>query len=233
MVEYDAGVVIEDLVQLLHKRRDAPRDPPLKFPRIKHIHFASPSEIPSLLASKFMTTCSELRVDVPTPVSRAGYIFQTERTEDEENIQPEEPDVEPADEVYEELEPQGPVLAPDEPALICGHKPTEEELSAVKRIQATYRTYRKHRDAQARATGSGLKAQRNAIFVACLKNVYTSNWGRTSYRTLYLWALPRLVVCLDRAVAIAQEAKGKIKSQLSIESYVRLEELAKQANKIK
>ena len=235
MVEYDteARVVIEDLVQLLHKRRDPKRFPPLRLSRIKSIHFTSPSDIPTLLAAQLVAARSELRVDAPTFVPRAGYVSQVERPEDEEKIQPEEPDAEPMEEVHEEPEPQELAAAPDEPALIHEHEPAEEEISAAKKIQAAYRAYRKHRDAQADAIGRGLKAQRNTFFIACLKNVLTSNWGKTPYRTLYLWALPRLVVCLDKAMAIAHEFKGKTKGLLLKESHERLEELAKQTTKIK
>ena len=232
MVEYDveARVVIEDLVQLLHKQRS--RAPLLKLARIKHIHFTSPSEIPSLLASQLVVARSELRADVPAFVPRGGgYVSQTEKAEDEEKIQPEEPDVEPVDEVHEE--PQELAPAPNEPALIHEHEPTEQEISAAKKIQATYRTYRKHCDAQAHAIGRGLKAQRNTIFIACLKNAYASGWGRTPYRTLYLWALPRLIVCLDKVMAIAHEFKGKTKGLLLKVNHERLEELGNQTNRIK
>ena len=232
-MEYDNGVVIEDLVQLLHKRRDPRRDPPLRLPRIKHIHFANPSEIPSLLVSQFVVVRSELRADGPASAPRAGYVSQTERAEDEEKIRPEEPEVELVDEVHEELEPQGLAPAPDEPALVREHEPTEEDILAAKKIQATYRAYRKRRDAQARAMGRGLKAQRNTIFVKCLKNVHASKWGKTPYRALYLWALPRLIVCLDRAIAVAQEARDKTKDLLSKESHEHLEELAKQTRTTK
>ena len=181
----------------------------------------SPSDIPTLLAAQLVAARSELRADVPTFVPRAGYISQVEKVEDEENIQPEGPDVEPMEEFIEE------------PALIREYKPTEEEISAAKKIQATYRTYRKHRDARVCAIGRGLKAQGNLIFIACLKNVYTYKWARTPYRTLYLWALPRLIVCLDKAVVIAQEVKAKTKNVLLKESHDRLEELAKRTTVIK
>lgn len=232
-MEYNTGVVIEDLVQLLHKRKGPKQAPPLRLSRINHVHFTSPSEIPSLLASQLVVVRSELRADVPSFVPRAGYVSQVERAEDEGNIQPEEPEVEPIEEVQEEPEPQELALEPEEPALVREHEPSEEEISAVKKIQATYRTYRKHRDAQVRAVGRGLKAQQNTIFIACLKDVYASQWAKTTYRTLYLWALPRLVVCLDKAMAIAQEFKGRTKGLLSKESHERLEELAKQTTKIK
>ena len=233
VVEYDTGVVTEDLVQLLHKGRGPKQAPPLRLFQIKHIHFTSPSGIPSLLASQLVVVRSELRADVPSFVPRAGYVFQIERAEDEDDIQPEEPEVEPMEEVHEEPEPQELTLEPEEPALIHEHEPTEEEISAVKKVQATYQTYRKHRDAQVRAVGRGLKAQRNTIFIACLKNVYASQWAKITYRTLYLWALPRLIVCLDKAMAIAQEFKGRTKGLLLEESHERLEELAKQTTKIK
>ena len=185
------------------------------------IHFTSSSDIPTLLAAQLVAARSELRADVPTFVPRAGYISQVEKVEDEENIQPEGPDVEPMEEFIEE------------PALIREYKPTEEEISAAKKIQATYRFYRKRRATRARAIGGGLKAQRNTIFMACLKNVLDSKWGKTPYRTLYLWALPRLLVCIDRAIAIAHEVKGKTKNLLLKESHERLEELGNQTIMIK
>ncbi|KAF8554534.1 hypothetical protein OG21DRAFT_1462307 [Imleria badia] len=228
MVEYDAEakVAIEDLVQLLHRRRDPMRVPPLRLPRIQHIQFENPSEIPSLLASQLVMARSDLRIDAPAFVSRLGHVSQVEKVEDEEKNQPEEPEVEPVDEVHEEAQELAP--ATNEPVLSREHEPTGEEISAAEKIQATYRMYRKHREAQARAIGKGLKAKRNTVFIACLKNVYASDWGRTPYRILYLWALPHLVVCLDKAISVAHEFKNKTKGLLSKGDHERLEELGKQ-----
>lgn len=233
IVEYDAEakVVIEDLVQLLHKRRDSVKVPPLRLPRIQHIQFENPSEIPSLLASQLVAARSDLRADAPAFVSRSVHVSQIERTEDEGKIQPEEPEVELVDEVHEE--PQELAPAPSEPVLSREHEPTKDEISAAEKIQATYRMYRKHLEAQARAIGKGLKAQRNTVFIACLKNVYGSDWGRTPYRTLYLWALPSLVVCLDKAISVAHEFKNKTKGLLLKGDHERLEELGKETIRIK
>lgn len=233
MVEYDAEarVVIEDLVQLLHKQRDPKQAPPLKLPRIKHVYYTSPSEIPRLLASQLVVARSDLHANAAAFIPRSSYVSQTEKVEDEEKVQPDEPDVELADDAHEEPQELPPAL--NEPVLIRSHEPTEDEISAVKKIQVTYRTYRERRDALARAIGRGLQAQRNAIFIACLKNVYASGWGRTQYRTLYLWALPRLIVCLEKAMTIAHEFKGKTKDLLSKESHERLEELGKKTTEIK
>lgn len=232
-MEYDtdAKVIIEDLVQLLHTRRDPLRRPPVRLPRIKHIHFTHPTEIPSLLASQLVAARSNLHADVPAFVPRADAVSQIKGTEDEEKIQQEEPEVEPVDEVQEE--PQEIASVPDEHMLVHQHEPTEDEIWAANMIQATYRTYRNHREAQAQAIGRGLKAQRNTIFIACLKNVWAWSWGRTPYRTLYLWALPRLLVCLDKALAIAHEFKSKTKGLLLKESHERLEELGKQTNRMR
>jgi len=233
MVEYDADakVVIEDLVQLLHKQRDPSRGPPLRLPRIQHIYFANPSEIPSLLASQLVLARSDLRADAPVFTSRVGHTLQRGKAEAEKKTQPEEPEVDPVDEVDEE--PQELAPASNEPALVREHEPTGEEIAAAEKIQATYRTYRKHHEAQTRAIGKGSKAQRNTIFIACLKNVYAANWGRTPYRTLYLWALPHLVVCLDKAISVAHEFKNKTKGLLLKGDHERLEELGKRASRIK
>lgn len=228
---YDAGVVIQDLVQLLHKRRTSRRPPQL--PRITNIHYENPSDIPSLVAPQLVTARSNLRVDAPAFVPQGGHSSQMEAVEEprvEESL-PEGPEVEPVDEVYEEPQDLPPVM--NEPALIRAHEPTGEEMLAAKTIQAAYCTYCKRREAQAHAVGSGLKAQWNAVFIACLKNVYASNWRRTPYRTLYLWALPHLVVCLDQAIDIAYKFKRKTKGLISKESHERLEELGKQTNRIK
>ena len=233
MVEYDtdAKVVIEDLVQLLNKQRDPLRaPPPLRLPRIQHIHFANPSEIPSLLASQLVLARSDLRADAPAFAPRVGRALQIERAGDEERAQSQEPEVEPVDEVHEE--PQELASAPNEPALVREHEPTGEEISAAEKIQAAYRTYRMHHEAQTRAIGKGLKAQRNTIFIACLRNVWAADWGKTPYRTLYLWALPRLVVCLDKAISIAHEFRSKTKGLLSKGNHERLEELGKQTSRI-
>ena len=237
MVDYDtdAKVVIEDLVQLLHKQRDPQRLPPLRLPRIQHIHFLNPSEIPSLLAAQLVVARSDLRVDAPTFVPRVAHVPRTEGAKDEEKTQVEEPEVEPAEEEENHEEPESQELAPttSEPVLSHEHEPTEEEILAAEKIQVTYRMYRKHHEAQTRAVGKGLKAQRNTIFIACLKNVYGSEWGRTPYRTLYLWALPRLVVCLDKAISVAHEFKSKTKGLLLKGDHERLEELGKQMTMIK
>jgi hypothetical protein len=167
MVKYDADakVVIEDLVQLLHKQGNSYRAPPLRFPQIQNIYYANPSEIPSLLAV-------------------------------------------PEDKVHEEA----------------------QELA--KKIQAAYRMYRKHHEAQARAVGKGSEAQRIAVYVACLRNVHASKWRKNSYRNLYLKALPYLVVCLDKVISIAHEFKKKTKGLLAKGDHERLEELGKQMSNI-
>ncbi|KAF8139771.1 hypothetical protein EV363DRAFT_1497668, partial [Boletus edulis] len=233
MVEYDteAKVVIEDLVQLLHKQRDPVRLPPLNLPRIQHIHFSNPSEVPSLLASQLVAARSDLRADAPAFVPQVAPASQMEKTEVEEKPRPEEPEPEPVDEVHEE--PQELAPAPNEPVLSREHEPTEDEISAAEKIQAAYRTYRKHREAQANGIGKGLEAQRNRIFIACLKNASASNWGRTPYRTLYLRVLPHLIVYLDKAISVAHEFKSKTKGLLLNGDHERLEELGKQSNMIR
>ena len=236
VVDYDADakVVIEDLVQLLHKKRNSRRLPPLRLPRIQHIHFLSPSEIPSLLAAQPVVVCPDLGADVAAVVPRVAHVPQIDGAKDEEKAQVEEPEVEPAEEEnHEGPEPQECAPTTSEPVLSHKHEPTEEEISAAEKIQATYRMYRKHHEAQTHAVGKGLKAQRNAIFIACLKNVYAFGWGRTPYRTLYLWALPRLIVCLDEAISVAHEFKNKTKGLFSKENHERLEELGKRMTMIK
>lgn len=231
IVTYDAGVITQDLVQLLHKRRTSRRPPQL--PRVTNIHYENPSDIPSLVAPQLVMARSTLRADAPAFVPQGGRSSQTEAAEEPrvEEPLPEEPEVEPVDEVYEEPQDLPPVM--NEPALIRAHEPTAEEVLAAETIQATYRTYCKRREARAHAVGSGLKAQRHKVFIACLKNVYASKWRRTPYRTLYLWALPHLVVCLDQAIDIAHKFKGKTKGLILSESHERLEELMKQTNMIK
>ena len=234
MVDYDtdAKVVIEDLVQLHLKQRDPQRLPSLTLPRIQHIYFLNPSEIPSLLATRPVMNRPDLRADVPATVPQVAHVPQTEGAKDEEKTQVEEPEVEPAEEESHE-EPQELTLTTSE--LVPSHEPepTEEEILAAEKIQAAYRMYRKYHEARTRAVGKGLEAQRNTIFIACLKNVYASGWGRTPYRTLYLWALPRLIVCLDEAISVAHEFKNKTKGLFSKENHERLEELGKRMTMIK
>lgn len=207
-VEYDneAKVVIEDVVQLLHKRRDPLRSRPLRMSRIKDIYFTSLSEVPALLSTQFVEALSELHLETPAVIPR--------------NV----PQI-------EKVQPEVAPLAADEPALVNDHEPTEQEILAAKKIQATYRRYCRRREAQTRAFGRGLEAQKNRAFAMCVKNVDASKWGKTPYRTLYLWALPRLVVCLDRAVEIAHDFKVKTKRQFS-ENHERLEERGMQISKI-
>ncbi|KAF9229832.1 hypothetical protein BS17DRAFT_744362 [Gyrodon lividus] len=232
MATYDENVVIEDLVHLVHKRWD-PRPPQISS-RIKQILYENPEDIPNLLASQLVAAHSDLRVDTQAFVHQPVYISQTEVIEDlrEDPIQSQEPDsfLDQADETHEEPQELPPVT--DEPALICGHDPTEEEICAAQKIQAIYRKYRRRRDILAHAVGSGTKAERNMVFIACLNNVYASSWQRSYYRSRYLWALPHLVVCLDKAIAIAYEFKGRTKSLLSKERHERLEELGQQRSEI-
>ena len=232
MVEYDADakVVIEDLVQLLHKQRDSQRAPPLRLPRIHDIHYANPSEIPSLLAAQ-LAARSDLRADVPAFVPQIVHVSQPETSEEEENTQPEEPEVVPEDEVHEDIQELAP--ATNEPVLSREHEPTEDEISAAEKIQAAYRMYRKHREAQARAVGKGPEAQRHAVYVACLRNVHASQWRKNLYRDLYLKALPHLVVCLDKAISVARQFKKKTKGLLVRGHHERLEELGMQMSSIR
>ncbi|KAF8837940.1 hypothetical protein BDN67DRAFT_908328 [Paxillus ammoniavirescens] len=231
MADYDANVVIEDLVHLVHKRLD-PR--PLQMsPRIKQIIYENPEDIPHLLASQLAAARVDLRIDAQASVIQPVYVSQTDVIEDpRDDVQSEGPDpfLDPADEMHEEPEELAPVT--DEPTLICGHDPSEEESSAVQKIQVAYRSYRRRRDILARAVGSGMKAERSIVFIACLKNVYASNWQRSPYRNRYLWALPHLVVCLDKAIAIAHEFKGRTKGLLLKERHERLEELGRQRSEI-
>jgi len=222
-VAYDieAKVVTEDVVQLLHKKRDPQRARPLRMSRIKDINFTSPSEVPSLLSTQLVVARSELRVDAPAFVPSRS-VPQIEKVGDAQKGQAQGPNIE-----QESRE-----LVTDEPALIHGHEPTEQEMSAAKKIQATYRKYRRRREELTRAFGRGLKAQKNTVFAKCLKNVYASNWGKTPYRTMYLWALPRLVVCLDKAMAIAHDFKTKTKVLLLKEGHDHLEELGKKTSQI-
>ncbi|KAI9462689.1 hypothetical protein HD554DRAFT_2288449 [Boletus coccyginus] len=233
LVEYDADakVAIEDLVQLLYgKRSNLRRAPPLRLPRTQRIYSANPSEIPSLSTSHPVSVRPDPQADESTFAPRVGHApIEVDKTEDEEKVQFEEPEVNPVDEVHEE--PQELTSAPNEPALVREHEPTGEEISAAEKIQAAYRTYRKHHEAQSRAIGGGSKAQRNTIFIACLRNVYVANWGRSSYRTLYLWALPHLIVCLEKAISIAHEFKSKTKGLLKGD-HEHLEAFVKQMNEI-
>ena len=249
--DIEAKVVIEDLVQLLHKKRD-PQRAPLRLPRITYIYFTNPSEIPSLLSPQFARTHSELRAEAQAFIPQNVPQIKKIEDEEKEKARLEMPDVEVVDEVHEEPEPQEAGPATDEPVLIDGHEPTEQQISAVKKIQAAYRRYRRNCEISAarkiqaayrryrrrcealtRAFGRGLKAQKYAVFAQCLKNVYASNWQKTPYRTLYLWAIPQLVICLDRVAAIAHKFKDKTKRQLSKENHERLEELGRQMNNIK
>ena len=120
-----------------------------------------------------------------------------------------------------------------EPALVGEHAFTGEEILAAEKIQAAYRTYRKHHEAQTCAIGRGPKAQRNTIFIACLKNVYAASWGRTPYRTLYLWALPHLVVCLDKAISIVNDFRSQTIGLFLKGNHKHLDELGKQASRVK
>lgn len=224
----------EELVQLLHKGRDPQRVSPLRASRIRHIYFTNPSEIPRRLSSQTvpMVHSNPRATNAPAPWREASQI---EKVGDEHKARLEEPDLEPVDDVLEEPESQELVPATDKPTLTYEHEPTEQEILAAMKIQGAYRRYRQRCDAQTRALGKELKAQtENIVFAKCLKNVYASTWRKTPYRTLYLWALPRLVVCLDKAMAIAHEFKNKTKRQLSKDSNdERLEELGLQLNNIK
>ncbi|KIJ60092.1 hypothetical protein HYDPIDRAFT_32519 [Hydnomerulius pinastri MD-312] len=228
MLAYDEGVVIEDLVHLVQKRK-VPRAPQIS-PRIKQIVFEKPEEIPNLLASQLVAARSDLRVEAPTFVPQRAYIPEAVVADSrEEDIQEEEREevLDQADETHEQ--PHGLTLLTNEPELIREHKSTEEEISAAHKIQAVYRKYR---DQKARSIGTGATAQRNTLFIACLRNVFSYNWQRGWYSPRYLWALPHLVLCLDKAITIAHEHKAKTKGLLSEESHSRLEELGRQRSEI-
>ncbi|KAF8139769.1 hypothetical protein EV363DRAFT_1310578 [Boletus edulis] len=229
IVNYDAGVVIQDLVQLLHKRRVGR---PVRLLRLTHIYYENPLDIPSLVAPQLVKARSNLRADAPTFTPRGVHTSHVEVAEEPavEEPLPEEHEAKPVDEV--EKEPQDLPPATNAPALIRAHEFTEAETAAVVTIQAAYRTYYKRREAQARAIGRGLTAQRNAIFIECWRNVCAFNWKKTPYRTLYLWALPRLIVCLDKAISTAHEFKRKIKGLLLKADHERLEELGKKTSLI-
>ncbi|KAF8439470.1 hypothetical protein L210DRAFT_3480852 [Boletus edulis BED1] len=229
IVNYDAGVVIQDLVQLLHKRRVGR---PVRLLRLTHIYYENPLDIPSLVAPQLVKARSNLRADAPTFTPRGVHTSHVEVAEEPavEEPLPEEHEVKPVDEV--EKEPQDFPPATNEPALIRAHEFTVAETAAVATIQAAYRAYYKRREAQARAIGRGLTAQRNAIFIECWRNVCAFNWKKTPYRTLYLWALPRLIVCLDKAISTAHEFKRKIKGLLLKADHERLEELGKKTSLI-
>ncbi|KIJ60080.1 hypothetical protein HYDPIDRAFT_117540 [Hydnomerulius pinastri MD-312] len=229
IVAYGEKVVIEDLVQLVHKKKN-PRPPQIS-PRVKQILFEKTEDIPGLLASQLVVARSELRIGAPAFVPQVAYAPQAveESHEGADDVAAYE-SLDQEDEAHEE--PQELAPAADEPDLIREHESTEEEVAAARTIQAAYRKYRRHRDHLARSIGTGAKAERNTIFVACLKNVVASNWQRGWYSLRYLWALPHLVWCLDKAITVAHEHKAKTKGLLSKESHSRLEELGRQRSEI-
>ncbi|KIJ60090.1 hypothetical protein HYDPIDRAFT_99369 [Hydnomerulius pinastri MD-312] len=229
ILAYGEKVLIEDLVHLVHKKKD-PRPPQIS-PRVKQIVFEKAEDIPGLLASQLVVARSELRIDAPAFVPQVAYAPQAveERHEGADDAAAYE-SLDQEDEAHEEPQDLAPVA--DEPDLIREHESTEEEVAAARTIQAAYRKYHKHRDHLARSIGTGDKAERNTIFIACLKNVVASKWQRSWYSLRYLWALPHIVLCLDKAITIAHKHKDKTKGLLSKESHSRLEELGRQRSEI-
>lgn len=221
IVEYDTGIkgVTMDLVELLH-------NPTLvsASPRIKHIWFTDPSELPSLVVSPSAVARSNASRQMQPSATRS---IQAPRREAPEQKIQQEPKVELVKEVHEE--PQE--LAPEEPMLTLEQVHVEETSAAV-RIQAAYRGYSTRRETTFPIVRES-DTQRNAIFIICLQNLYASGWERTAYRNLYLWALPRLVVCLDRVIGIAHEFKDKTKRSYSESSDERLEQVKKQMDMIR
>ncbi|KIJ60100.1 hypothetical protein HYDPIDRAFT_32524 [Hydnomerulius pinastri MD-312] len=228
ILAYGENVVIEDLVQLVHKKN--PRPPQIS-PHVKQIVFEKAEDIPGLLASQLVAARSELRIGAPAFVHQVAYASQAvEESHEDADDAAANKSLDQADEAHEEPQELAPVA--DEPDLIREYESTEEEVAAARTIQAAYRKYRKHRDHLARSIGTGDKAERNTIFIACLKNVVASNWQRSWYSLRYLWALPHLVLCLDKGITVAYKHKDKTKGLLSKESHVRLEELVRQISEI-
>ncbi|KIJ59804.1 hypothetical protein HYDPIDRAFT_118051 [Hydnomerulius pinastri MD-312] len=247
ILTYGEKVVIEDLVQLVHKKKN-PRPPQIS-PRVKQIVFEKAEDIPGLLAPQLVAARSELRVDAPAFVPQVAHPPQAvEESHEDADDAAAEPDLLQEHENTEEEVAAARTIqaayrkyrkhrdqadeAHEEPDLIREQESTEEEVAAARTIQVAYRKYRKHQDHLARTIRIGAKAERNTIFIACWKNVVVSKWQRGWYYLRYLWALPHLVWCLDKAITAAHEHKAKTKGLLSKESHARLEELGRQRSEI-
>ncbi|KAG5351772.1 hypothetical protein C0989_004981 [Termitomyces sp. Mn162] len=108
--------------------------------------------------------------------------------------------------------------------------PSEDEQHAALMILKIYRRIRLRRGhgARTRSTPSIIK-----IFVACLKLSPELSWDKNpSYRFVYLWSLPHLLVCFDIAHAATSSQKRIFKKHLLEDRHENLDRLGNRMNEI-
>jgi len=117
-------------------------------------------------------------------------------------------------------------FAPDLDDSLRANGPSEEEENAARKIQKVYRRYARYRSSHV------ANAERDAIFMACLKETQSPEWSRDRYSLFFLGPLPHLLVCLERGITRTHTAKAMAKNLFNGVSHERLEELGKQRSEI-
>ncbi|KAH7884002.1 hypothetical protein F5I97DRAFT_1631620 [Phlebopus sp. FC_14] len=231
ILSYDRHVVTEDLVHLVH-RSEAHKTRILS-PRIKQIVYSGVEEIFGVLSLHLTAARSDLRVNAPVFVPRPGHTLQASLAEDHQvddnvHISGEQPEDKELNLVDDELKEGHVAQDTEEPSsLVDG--PSEREVEAARVLQTKYR---ERKELLRRSARTGVKAERYAIFEACLKQVQSSKWGPSPYRRLYLGPLPHLLLGLDKGIEAARTVKDKNKKCLTVEGNERLEEIGRQLSAI-
>jgi hypothetical protein len=90
-------------------------------------------------------------------------------------------------------------------------RPRSPERSlAVVVIEKSYRRALERRNA---FPDRGMSSALRLHFMKCLDHSRTMNWGKESYRFIYLGLLPHLLLCLNWLIVKAQESKQNIKNR--------------------
>ncbi|KIN94542.1 hypothetical protein M404DRAFT_380086 [Pisolithus tinctorius Marx 270] len=229
IVAYDENHAIPNLVHLRCKGHATSLETSrlVTGSRIQELHYSRLDEIPTLLASPLIVARSQLRVEAPVFVPRAGISLQTKPAEDHLNLCL-EIDSAQLDKPIGDV--GGPPLDDDQAApAVVG---TDEEESAAGLIQ---RVYRQHREKQRRLLERPtLEAERSAIYATCLKHAQVTGFAPGFYRLLYLGPLPHLLLGLKKGIIMATFVRNttKIPGLLLKEGHERLEELGRNRSEI-
>ncbi|KAI5997877.1 hypothetical protein F5J12DRAFT_895738 [Pisolithus orientalis] len=193
IVAYDENHAIPNLVHLRCKG---------------HATSLETSRLATRSPSPLIVARSQLRVEAPVFVPRAGISLQTKPAEDHVDL----------------------CLEIDSAQL---DKPVgDEEESAAGLIQ---RVYRLHREKQRRLLERPtLEAERSAIYATCLKHAQDTGVAPGFYRLLYLGPLPHLLLALRKGITMATFVRNttKIPGLLLKEGHERLEELGRNRSEI-
>ncbi|KAI6153131.1 hypothetical protein BKA82DRAFT_4349614 [Pisolithus tinctorius] len=227
IVTYDENHAIPNLVHLRCKGTRLGTSRLATGWRIQELDYSRLDEIPTLLASPLIAARSQLRVEAPAFVPRAGISLQTKPVEDHVNLSLEIDSAQLGEPIEDVESPPS-----DDDQAVQAVVGTDEEESAAGLIQRVYRQYRqKQKRLLERST---LEAERSAVFFACLKHAQVSGFSPGFYRLLYLGPLPHLLLALKKGIFMATFVRNttKIPGLLLREGHERLEELGRQRSEI-